>query len=105
MPQTDSIPQAFRAAALATAEALRGIDRVVVAAHVNPDGDAAGSLAAAGHILTALGKEHALVSTTGLPQYLDEFLRGEGLDEKYIGEPIPLKTYMRRSWDNFTKGI
>ncbi len=73
MPQTDSIPQAFRAEALATAEALRGIDRVVVAAHVNPDGDAAGSLAAAGHILKALGKEHVLVSTTGLPQYLAFF--------------------------------
>ena len=46
-----------------------------------------------------------VVHTTGLPEYLDEFLRGEGLDEKFIGEPIPLKTYMNRSWDNFTRGI
>ena len=46
-----------------------------------------------------------VVHTTGLPAYLDEFLRGEGLDERFIGTPIPLRTYMNRSWDNFTKGI
>ena len=43
--------------------------------------------------------------TTGLPAYLDEFLRGEGLEEKYIGTPIPLRTYMHRSWGDFTQGI
>ncbi len=46
-----------------------------------------------------------VVHTTGLPEYLDEFLRGEGLEEKYIGTPIPLHTYMHRSWADFTKGI
>ena len=46
-----------------------------------------------------------VVHTTGRPEYLEEFLRGEGLEEKYIGTPIPLKTYMHRSWADFTKGI
>ena len=45
-----------------------------------------------------------VVATTGRAEFLEEFLRGEGLDEKYIGEPIPLQTYMHRSWDNFAKG-
>ena len=46
-----------------------------------------------------------IVHTTGLPDYLDEFLHDEGLDEKYIGTPIPLHTYMHRSWSDFTQGI
>ena len=46
-----------------------------------------------------------IVHTTGLPAYLDEFLRDEGLDRRFIGTPIPLKTYMHRSWADFTKGI
>ncbi len=46
-----------------------------------------------------------IVHTTGLPEYLDEFLRDEGLDRRFIGTPIPLTTYMHRSWADFTKGI
>ena len=46
-----------------------------------------------------------VVHTTGLPEYLEAFLRDDGLDGKFIGEAIPLKTYMKRSWDTFTKGI
>ena len=46
-----------------------------------------------------------VVRTTGLPEYLDEFLRGEGLDERFVGTPIPLRTYMNRSWADFTQGI
>ena len=46
-----------------------------------------------------------IVHTTGLPAYLDEFLRDEGLDRRFIGKPIPLTTYMHRSWADFTQGI
>lgn len=46
-----------------------------------------------------------IVNTTGLPAYLDEFLRDEGLDRRFIGTPIPLTTYMHRSWADFTQGI
>ena len=33
------------------------------------------------------------------------FLRDEGLDQRFIGTPIPLTTYMHRSWADFTQGI
>ena len=46
-----------------------------------------------------------IVHTTGLPAYLDEFLRDEGLDRRFVGTPIPLTTYMHRSWADFTQGI
>ena len=45
-----------------------------------------------------------VVHTTGRKEFLDEFLRDDGLDEKYIGVPIALETYMHRSWDNFGDG-
>ena len=42
-----------------------------------------------------------VVHTTGRKEFLEEFLRDDGLDSKYIGIPIALETYMHRSWDNF----
>ena len=39
--------------------------------------------------------------TTGRKCFLDEFL-ADGRDARYIGEPIPLETYMHRSWEAFT---
>lgn len=41
--------------------------------------------------------------TTGRREFLEEFL-ADGRDPRYIGEPIPLETYMHRSWEAFTKG-
>ena len=43
-----------------------------------------------------------VVHTTGRKEFLEEFL-ADGRDPKYIGEPIPLETYMHRSWEAFTK--
>lgn len=43
-----------------------------------------------------------VVHTTGRREFLEEFL-SEGRDEKYIGQPIALETYMHRSWEAFTK--
>ena len=45
-----------------------------------------------------------IVHTTARPAFLAEFLADEGLDRRFIGEPLPLETYMRRSWSNFTDG-
>lgn len=73
MPQTDLIPTSFIAGAQRMARVLSGLDRVLISGHVNPDGDAVGSLAAAGLILRSLGKEFALYSSTGLPHYLNFF--------------------------------
>ncbi len=50
---------------------LRGNDSFLVASHVNPDGDALGSTAAVGHILTAMGKEFHLYNPTGAPRQFD----------------------------------
>lgn len=71
MHLTDAcFPEDWREPARRIAEALRGLDRVIIAAHVNPDGDALGSMSAAGWLLRALGRECVLYSRTGVPDYL-----------------------------------
>ena len=70
MQPIDLIPDAWRAPAARMAETLRGLDRVIIAGHVNPDGDALGSVAAAGCLLQGLGKECVLYSKSGVPPYL-----------------------------------
>ena len=42
-----------------------------------------------------------VMHTTGRKCFLVEFL-ADGRDARYIGEPIPLETYMHRSWEAFT---
>lgn len=73
MQRTELIPPQFREGAERMAEAFRHVDQVIVAAHVNPDGDAVGAVAAAGHILRSMGKEFMLYAQPGLPGYLDFF--------------------------------
>ena len=43
-----------------------------------------------------------VVYTTGREEYLNEFL-ADNPDEKYTGTPVPLQTYMHRSWEVFTR--
>jgi phosphoesterase RecJ-like protein len=57
----------MRKAALAVARALCSTERVVLAAHVNPDGDTLGCTLALMHALKALGKEVILLSADGVP--------------------------------------
>lgn len=64
-------PASWPAAAKRIVDALSTMDKVIVSAHVSPDGDAVASLAAAGHVLRALGKEFVLYSYTGIPAYLN----------------------------------
>ncbi len=45
-----------------------------------------------------------VIYTTGRQEFLEEFLKDEGLDPKFIGTPLPLETYMHRSWDSFARG-
>lgn len=70
MPLMTEIPENWREPAARVAAGLRGLDRVLVAAHVNPDGDALGSMSAFGWLLKALGKEFVLYSPSGMPDYL-----------------------------------
>ena len=73
MQRIDLIPQHFRQGAERIALAFRDLDQVIVAAHVNPDGDAAGAVAAACHVLRSMGKEFMVYAQPGLPAYLDFF--------------------------------
>ena len=70
MPLMTEIPENWREPAARVAASLRGLDRVLVAAHVNPDGDALGSMSALGWLLKALGREFVLYSPSGVPDYL-----------------------------------
>lgn len=45
-----------------------------------------------------------VVYTSGRPEFLSDFLADEGLDAAFLGQPLPLETYMHRSWDSFAKG-
>ncbi len=45
-----------------------------------------------------------VVHTTGRENILKEFL-ADGRDSRYIGEPIPLVTYMQRDADTFADGV
>ncbi len=51
-------------------EALQTHDRILIAAHANPDGDAVGASAALGWALRMLGRETLLYNETGFPDYL-----------------------------------
>ncbi len=57
----------MRASYKRAVEALCGAQRIVTASHVNPDGDALGSILALTHALKALGKEVVPISTDGVP--------------------------------------
>lgn len=78
------VPDRWRGDALRVAGALRDGDRFIVSGHVNPDGDALGSMAAFGHMLRFLGKEYVLYSATGKDAYLD-FLPLPGLLRTTVG--------------------
>ena len=67
MSQTEQIPARFREDAQRMAAAFRQVRQAIITAHVNLDGDALGSVGAAGWILRALGAECVLYSGTGLP--------------------------------------
>lgn len=65
------IPEKFEQGALQGARAVQGFDKVLIATHVNPDGDAVGASSACGYILKSLGREFAFVAPGGIPKYLD----------------------------------
>jgi glycine/D-amino acid oxidase-like deaminating enzyme len=46
-----------------------------------------------------------VVCTAGRAPYLDEFLCDDALEARFVGTPLPLEPYMKRSWSNFTQGI
>jgi len=56
-------------AAPAIAERIAGAERVLILTHINPDGDAIGSLLGMWHALRALGKQVVPLASSTLPSY------------------------------------
>lgn len=52
-------------------DVLRRHDRILVAAHGNPDGDAMGATSAMGWLLRTIGKQFVLYNATGMPRHLE----------------------------------
>lgn len=71
------IPADFRPGATAAASAISSLDKVLIAAHVRPDGDAIGSMLACGWILKSLERSFVLYLPDGMPEYL-QFLELPG---------------------------
>ncbi|MBD5607492.1 MAG: bifunctional oligoribonuclease/PAP phosphatase NrnA [Desulfovibrio sp.] len=71
MSSNNLIPEDIETDVRTAASAMAELDRVLLAAHVNLDGDALGSLGAAGWIYKALGKKFAIYCPNGVPAYLD----------------------------------
>lgn len=59
-------------AAPAIAERIGAATRILLLTHVNPDGDAIGSLLGVYHALTALGKTALPLASSALPSYADQ---------------------------------
>lgn len=70
MSLNNLVPASFLAGGRRAASAISGLDQALVAAHVNLDGDALGSLAACGFMLARLERKFALYSSTGVPHNL-----------------------------------
>ncbi len=51
---------------------------------------------------TSLRSGIPVAYTTGRREFLEEFL-SDGRDPAFIGQPLPLETYMHRSWEAFTR--
>lgn len=64
------IPGRFQKGASIAADAVRKLKNVLIAAHVNPDGDAIGAMAACGYILERLNSDFVLYAPDGIPPYL-----------------------------------
>ena len=79
MPLTDHIPLPYRQKAHEVAQVLPNLNRVIISAHLNPDGDALGSVAACAYLLQQLGKEFVLYSVSGVPDFL-----------RFLSLPAPL---------------
>lgn len=71
MSLAELIPHQFRAGAEKTASALRKADDILIAAHINPDGDAIGAMLACAAIVERLDKKCLLYIPQGIPGYLD----------------------------------
>ncbi len=78
-------------------EAVCAADRILVAAHASPDGDAIGSSAGLVWLLRSLGKEAVLFNASGIPDYL-KWMPIPGPVVRYLSE-MPFKPNLVVSLD------
>lgn len=71
-------------------QTLRKENNFFVASHLNPDGDAIGSLVGMGYILKALGKEFRLFCEGGMPE---RFL--------WLNSPAPIESQAPAHWNSW----
>ena len=78
--------------------ALKSANSVLLCTHIYPDGDAVGSLLAAGKILRRLGKHTTLACADAIPQKYrflpgaEEIVRGHGHKPRGISERLNMIT-------------
>ena len=68
-----------------TIELVRGAQKVLVLSHINPDGDALGSMLALVMVLKKLGKEVTAVTSEVLPENLQFLPQKENLSSNFSG--------------------
>ncbi len=73
------------------ATTIRDNDDFLVVSHVNPDGDATGSIVALGHMLAAMGKKFSLYNASGLPNK-NNWLTLPSLIEDTLPDTLPAWT-------------
>ena len=86
------------------AEILQGEDDFLIVSHYNPDGDAIGSMAAMGWILTSLGKRFRLYNTSGMPERLT-WLNLPGILEEELPRDKPQWTIVLDCGDASRVGL
>ena len=72
-----------------TAAALKSVQRLVITAHVNPDGDAIGSSLGLAHALKALGKEVQVFIDDDIPAAFSVLPGYELIGKPVAGQSIP----------------
>ena len=72
-----------------TAAALKAAQRIVITAHVNPDGDAIGSCLGLMHVLKALGKEVQVFIDDDIPAAFSVLPGYELIGKPAEGQNIP----------------
>ena len=76
-------------AAPAIAERIAKADRILILTHINPDGDAIGSLLGMWHALRALGKQALPLASSPLPSYTEWLPGAEHINVYQAGQALP----------------
>jgi bifunctional oligoribonuclease and PAP phosphatase NrnA len=76
-------------AALAITDHIAAAERILILTHINPDGDAIGSLLGVWHVLQALGKQALPVASSPPPSYVGWLPGADAIRVYQHGTPFP----------------